>query len=86
GLRNAMPPVVTAMGNSFGILLTGSFITETAFAMPGLGKAAIDAIKKRDTPVVMATALTAAVLYILVNLIVDLMQPALDPRVRESQV
>jgi ABC-type dipeptide/oligopeptide/nickel transport system permease component len=69
-LRHALPPV----------------ITETAFTIPGLGKAAIDAIKRRDTPVVMGVALVTAVLYVLVNLIVDLVQPLLDPRLRESQV
>lgn len=85
-LRHALPPVITAAGTTFGYLLTGSFITETAFTIPGLGKAAIDAIKRRDTPVVMGVALVTAALYVLVNLIVDLLQPLLDPRLRESQV
>lgn len=86
GLRNALPPIVTSVGTSFGFLLTGSFITETAFAIPGLGKAAIDAIERRDTPLILGTTLVAAVLYIVVNLIVDLIQPLLDPRLKEAQV
>ncbi|MBX3097527.1 MAG: ABC transporter permease [Fimbriimonadaceae bacterium] len=86
GLRHALPPIVTAAGTTFGYLLTGSFITETAFTIPGLGKAAIDAIKKRDTPTVMGIAIVTAILYVTVNLIVDLLQPLLDPRLRESQV
>lgn len=86
GLRNALLPVVTAVGSSFGILLTGSFITETAFMVPGLGSEAIRAIQKRDTPVIMATVIVTGALFILVNLVVDLLQPLIDPRIRESQV
>ena len=83
-LRNALVPVVTAFGTSFGFLLTGSFIVETAFTLPGLGRAGIEAIQKRDTPVIMATTLVAGTLFILVNLLVDLAMPLLDPRIRET--
>lgn len=86
GLRNAILPVVTAIGTSFGFLLTGSFIVETIFIMPGMGQTAIDAIMRSDSPVVMATVLVSGALFILVNLIVDIVQPILDPRIRESQV
>lgn len=85
-LRNAILPVVTAIGTSFGFLLTGSFIVETAFNLPGLGFTAINAVQKRDTPVVLATTLIAGALFILINLIVDLLLPLLDPRIREAQV
>ncbi len=85
-LRNAILPVVTAVGSSFGILLTGSFITETAFSIPGLGREAINAIQRRDTPVLLAIVLVTGALFILVNLIVDAVTPLLDPRVRESQL
>lgn len=85
-LRNAILPVVTAIGTSFGFLLTGSFIIETIFTMPGIGHAAIEAIQKGDTPVILATVMIAGALFIFVNLVVDLMLPALDPRIRESQV
>lgn len=85
-LRNAILPVVTAIGTSFGFLLTGSFVIETAFTLPGIGRAAIEAIQKRDTPVIQATTLVAGLLFIAVNLIVDLLLPVLDPRIREAQV
>ena len=85
-LRNALLPVITAIGTSFGFLLTGSFIIERAFLIPGLGSEAIDAILKRDTPVIQATVLVAGGLFILINLIVDLILPLLDPRIREAQV
>ncbi|MBS1706894.1 MAG: ABC transporter permease [Armatimonadetes bacterium] len=86
GLRNSILPVVTAIGTSFGFLLTGSFIVETAFALPGIGRLAIESIQKRDIPTIQATTLVAGVLFILVNLLVDIFQPILDPRIRESQV
>lgn len=85
-LRNALLPVVTAMGTSFGILLTGSFIIETAFALPGIGRLAIESIQRRDVPTIQATTLVAGFLFIMVNLIVDLIQPIIDPRIREAQV
>jgi ABC-type dipeptide/oligopeptide/nickel transport systems, permease components len=84
-LRNAILPVVTAVGSSFGILLTGSFITETAFSIPGLGREAVTAIQGRDTPVVLAIVLVTGALFILVNLVVDLSAPLLDPRIRDAQ-
>ncbi|MCW5940387.1 MAG: ABC transporter permease [Fimbriimonadaceae bacterium] len=86
GLRNAILPVVTALGSSFGILLTGSFITERFFTVPGIGFTAIDAIQKRDTPVILGTVLVTGALFVVVNLVVDMLQPLIDPRIRESQV
>ncbi len=85
-LRNAILPVVTAIGTTFGILLTGSFVVERFFTIPGLGSTAIEAIRSGDTPVVQATVLIAGFLFITVNLIVDILLPILDPRIRESQV
>lgn len=85
-LRNSLLPVITAIGTSFGFLLTGSFILETAFQLPGIGREGIEAIQRRDTPMILATTLVAGALFVLVNLIVDLIQPMLDPRIRESQV
>lgn len=85
-LRNAMLPVLTAIGTSFGFLLTGSFIVETAFTIPGIGRLAIEAIQKRDVPTIQATTLVAGFLFIVVNLLVDMVQPIVDPRIRESQV
>lgn len=85
-LRNAILPVVTAIGTSFGLLLTGSFIVERAFVLPGLGREAIEAIQRGDTPVIQATTLVAGALFVMINLLVDLALPLLDPRIREAQV
>jgi peptide/nickel transport system permease protein len=85
-LRNAILPVLTGIGTSFGYLLTGSFIVETAFLVPGMGHEAINAIQKGDTPVIMACVIVTGALFILVNLLVDLVQQVVDPRIRESQV
>ncbi len=85
-LRNAVLPVVTAMGTSFGFLLTGSFIVERFYSMPGIGFYTIDAIQKRDTPLILGTVLVTGAMFVVVNLIVDIVQPLIDPRIRESQV
>ena len=85
-LRNAILPVVTAIGTTFGILLTGSFIIETAFTIPGLGARTVEAIKSLDMPVVQAAVFVTGALFILINTLVDMALPLLDPRIRESQV
>lgn len=85
-LRNAILPVISAIGVNFGFLLTGSFVIETAYSMPGLGSLAIEAIKQQNTPVIQGTVLVTGALFILINLIVDLILPLLDPRIREAQV
>lgn len=85
-LRNAILPVITAIGTSFGFLLTGSFVVETVFRLPGIGALTIEAIKKGDTPTVQACVLLTGALFIFINLIVDFLLPILDPRIRESQV
>jgi ABC-type dipeptide/oligopeptide/nickel transport system permease component len=81
-LPNALLPVVTVIGNAFGYLLTGSFIVETVFAVPGVGYRSIEAILRRDYPVIQATTLLFAFLFIVVNLMVDILYTRLDPRVR----
>jgi len=86
GLRNAILPVITAIGTSFGALLTGSFVVETVFNLPGIGFLTIDAIRKGDMPVIQACVLLTGAMFIFLNLIVDLILPLLDPRIRESQV
>lgn len=85
-LRNAILPVVTAIGTSFGFLLTGSFITERFYVIPGIGFYTIEAIQKRDTPLILATVIITGAMFVTVNLIVDFLLPLLDPRIRESQV
>lgn len=85
-LRNAILPVITAIGTSFGFLLTGSFVIERAFTIPGIGSATIEAILQGDMPVVQAGILVTGTTFIVLNLIVDMVLPILDPRIRESQI
>lgn len=80
-LKNAFLPVLTAIGNSFGYLLTGSFVVETVFAIPGIGYESIHSIVARDYPVIQAVALLVATLFLTVNLVVDVLYALVDPRV-----
>ncbi|MCX6020658.1 MAG: ABC transporter permease [Chloroflexi bacterium] len=81
-LRNALLPVVTSSSLLVGGLLGGSVIVETVFAWPGIGRYIVDAIAGRDYPVIQAFTLTMAVVYVFVNLIVDILYRFIDPRVR----
>lgn len=81
-LRNALLPVVTVAGMQFGSLLTGTIIVEKVFARPGLGTTLLEAISERDYPVVQGTVFVIAVIYVLVNLAVDLAYGFIDPRIR----
>jgi peptide/nickel transport system permease protein len=81
-LPNAMAPVLTIIGFILGTLLAGAAVIETVFTLPGLGRLLVDSILGRDYPVVQGGVLLIAVIYILVNLAVDLVYPLLDPRVR----
>ncbi|GIH09017.1 peptide ABC transporter permease [Rhizocola hellebori] len=81
-LRNAMLPVVTVIGLLTGGLLSGAVLTETVFAFTGIGQFAAQAIDNRDYPVMMGFILIIAVVYVLVNLIVDISYSLIDPRVR----
>jgi len=80
--KNAAPPVVALMGLQFGYMLGGSILIETVFNWPGTGNLLNLGIFRRDTPVIQATVLLLALLFVLVNLIVDIIQAALDPRIR----
>jgi peptide/nickel transport system permease protein/oligopeptide transport system permease protein len=81
-LRNALIPVVTVVGLEFGTLLSGAVITETIFAWPGLGQLLVGSILARDYPVVQGAVLLVAITFVLINLLVDLLYAAIDPRVR----
>lgn len=81
-LPNAMIPTVTAVGLQVGYLLGGSVLTETVFARPGLGRLLIDSIQSRDLAVVQGTIMLLSVIFVLTNLIVDLIYVRLDPRIR----
>jgi peptide/nickel transport system permease protein len=80
--RNAVLPIITVIGLSFGSLLGGAVLTETVFALPGVGTQLVSAIQARDYPVVQGFTVIVAVIFLFVNLIVDLSYSFLDPRIR----
>lgn len=82
--RNARIPILTIWGLQAGTMLTGTFVTETVFAWPGLGRASIHAVLGRDFPVVMASIAIFTLIFVFINLIVDLAYYALDPRIRKA--
>ncbi|MGH7550677.1 MAG: ABC transporter permease [Gemmatimonadota bacterium] len=84
-LKAALIPVVTAIGLDFGAYLSGSVLTESIFAWPGIGRFALNAILKRDLPVIQGTVLFLAIVFVMVNLLVDLLYGVLDPRVRHER-
>jgi peptide/nickel transport system permease protein len=81
-LRNAMLPIVTVIGLLTGGLLSGAVLTETVFAFTGIGQFIVQAIDNRDYPVMMGFIMIIAVIYVLVNLVVDISYSLIDPRVR----
>ena len=81
-LRNALLPVVTLVGLQLGLLLSGAVLTETIFALPGLGRLAITSVLARDYPVVQGVVIIAAGIFVLANLLVDVLYAYLDPRIR----
>jgi len=81
-LRNALLPIITVVGVDFGSYLSGAVLTESIFAWPGLGRFTLDAIMKRDLPAIQGSVLVMAVLFMLVNLAVDLLYARVDPRVK----
>jgi len=83
-LRNAAVPIVTVVGIQFGVLLGGAIVIETLFALPGVGRLIVTAIQQRNYPVVQAGVLVVAVLFIVVNLVTDLIYGLLDPRLEEG--
>lgn len=80
-LKNAILPVITFIGLQYGFLLGGTVVTETIFALPGLGRLAITAINQRDYPLIQGVVLTTALIFVIINLIVDLLYAWLDPRI-----
>jgi ABC-type dipeptide/oligopeptide/nickel transport system permease component len=81
-LKNSLIPVVTIMGPLFAALVTGTFVTELIFGIPGMGKYFVTSITNRDYPVIMGTILLYAVFLVIANLVVDIMYAYLDPRIR----
>ncbi len=83
-LRNALIPVVTVVGLEFGRMLGGAILTETVFSLPGVGSFLLQAISKRDYPVVQGVVVWLAVAFVAINMLVDVCYAALDPRIRYS--
>jgi peptide/nickel transport system permease protein len=81
-LRNGLIPVITVLGLQAGMLLAGTFITETIFSWPGLGRLTVQAINARDYPLIQGCILTIVLTYILINLATDLLYSVVDPRIR----
>lgn len=81
-LKNAFPPILTVAGTTFGYLLSGSFVVETFFNIPGIGNQSIRSILDRDYPVIQGMTLFLAATFVLVNLAVDVLYGVLDPRAR----
>jgi peptide/nickel transport system permease protein len=81
-LKNIMIPVVTVLGLELGGLIAFSVVTETVFAWPGMGKLLIDSIQRLDRPVIVAYLVITVLMFVVINLVVDLLYSALDPRVR----
>jgi peptide/nickel transport system permease protein len=83
-LPNTLIPIVTLFGLQFAGLLSGVVVVETIFAWPGIGRLTVNSVFQRDYPVIMGTTLLFAVVYILTNLIIDVLYPLIDPRIRLS--
>jgi peptide/nickel transport system permease protein len=84
-LRNALIPVVTVAGIACGVLLGGAVVIESVFSLPGVGRLIVGAIQRRDYPVIQGGLLLTATIFVLVNLAVDLLYAALDPRIRHGR-
>lgn len=84
-MRNALPPTIIMMGIRIGSLLGGAIVIEVIFSWPGLGRLIVDAITARDYPLVQGGVIVMAVLFVAVNLIVDIIHGVMDPRVRHAQ-
>jgi peptide/nickel transport system permease protein len=83
-LRNALLPVITAMGAQFGYLLGGTLVVEIVFAWPGIGQYAIGSISSLDFPAIMGVTVVVAILFVLTNLLVDVLAFYVNPLLRSS--
>jgi len=81
-LKNAAVPIATIIGIGIALLISGVVVTETVFAIPGLGRLTVDAILRRDYPIIQGMILIFSAAYVMVNLLVDLSYTLLDPRIR----
>ena len=81
-LKNASVPIVTIIGVGVALLIGGVVVTESVFNIPGLGRLTIDAVLRRDYPIIQGVILIFSGIYVLVNLVIDLSYTVLDPRIR----
>ena len=81
-LRNALIPIITVIGMQFGLLLGGAVLTETIFNIPGLGRLLVEAVNRRDYPLIQGVILVTSLIFVAANLLVDLLYVYLDPRIR----
>ena len=81
-LKNAGVPIVTVIGLGIALLISGAIVTETVFAIPGIGRLTVDAILRRDYPIIQGVILLFSAVYVLINLLVDLSYRLFDPRIR----
>ena len=83
-LKNALMPVITVIGLMLGTLFAGAILTETTFSWPGIGKWLVNAVNQRDFPIIQSTTLIIAIIFVAVNLIVDLLYAVINPKIRLS--
>jgi peptide/nickel transport system permease protein len=81
-LRNASVPIVTVIGTGLGLLISGAVVTETVFAIPGIGRLTVDAVLRRDYPIIQGVTLMFSAAYVLINLAIDVSYTFLDPRIK----
>ena len=81
-LRNALIPVITILGLQIGYLLSGAFVVENVFAWPGIGRFSVQALSWRDYPTIQGIVMITALIFLTINLLVDLLYAVLDPRIR----
>ena len=81
-LKNALIPILTVIGLTTALLVSGAVVTETVFGLPGVGNLVVNGVLRRDYPVIQGALLVIAALYVLINLVIDLLYLFVDPRVR----
>ena len=81
-LRNALVPIITVLGLTVALMVGGTVVTETVFNLPGVGNLVVRAVLRRDYPVIQGTLLVIASIYVLINLLIDLLYTLADPRIR----
>jgi peptide/nickel transport system permease protein len=81
-LKNSAIPIVTVIGSGVALLISGAVVTETVFSIPGLGRLTVDAILRKDYPIIQGVILLFSFMYVLVNLLIDLLYRVFDPRIK----